>query len=491
MFFRLGCMDRIAMVWGRVAAFGLFLGLVLPNPNMLLAQEIGAEELTARFDRIEQSLAGLMQEQQQNQSATNNVAQIEEVVAKYLEEEKEQKAASRPTVTVFGRMHLEGLFFPEDSPGVDYFENPLTGDDVEDRIQFRRIRLGAQGKISPTGIYRVELDFGNPETPTFRDTYLGFEELPVLQTLLIGNQKRPLGLDAWNSNTNIIFMERPLPITAFNPNFRRIGIQSYGHTESENVNWQFGMFESSDVKSVGRYLGDDLQLCYVGRVASTPWYDQTSGGRGYFHVGVANMYSSADGDANSISAHQNQARFQTRPELRTSSQWLDTGTLSGATGYDTLGLETVLNIGTWQFTGEYLDTWVNRQADSNLFFDGGYVQAACFLTGEHEPWDRKTGRLSRVKPFEPFFLVNDWRGGVASGLGAWQIAARYSYLSLSDKDIHGGREQNVAVALNWYWTAHSKVLLDVVHGRISDHYPVGGYTGGHFTGLGVRFMMDF
>ncbi len=477
------------MGWGKLLVIGLVLGLV--TPMRLYAQDFGKDGLTARFEQWERSLAELQKQQQAMHPVKDDTARIEEIVAKYLKEEQKQKALDRPTVSVFGRIHLEALFFPEDSPGIDYLENPLTGDDVEDRIQFRRIRLGARGKISPTGIYCLELDFGTPEIPTFRDTFLGFEDLPWLQTLLIGNQKRPLGLDAWNSNTNVIFMERPLPVTAFNPNFRRIGIQSYGYTEDESVNWQFGIFESSDIKSVGRYLGDNLQLCSITRLASTPWYDETSDGRGYFHLGIANMVSSADGNATATSSHQNQARFSTRPELRTSSQWLDTGSLTGATGYDTLGLETVLNIGSWQFTGEYLDTWVNRQADANLFFDGGYVQAAYFLTGEHEPWDRKTGRLSRVKPFEPFFLVNDWRGNVTSGLGAWQLAARYSYLSLSDKDIHGGREQNVALALNWYWTSHSKVLFDVVQGRISDRNTLRGNTGGHFTGIGIRYMMDF
>ncbi len=418
-------------------------------------------------------------------------AEVEEIVAEQLAKQAEKKSSSRPTVTVFGRTHLETLLFPDASPGIGYFENPLTGIDPENRIQFRRIRIGVQGDIPQTGTYRVELDFGNPSIPTFRDTYWGFTDLPLLQTTLIGNQKRPLGLDAWNSNSHVIFMERPLPVLAFNPNFRRIGVQTYGHTDNDSFNWQVGLFELADIQQTGRYLGDSLQWSFNSRVSGTPWYDECSGGRGYLHLGLSNMYAGTDPDGGPPASNVNEARFRARPELRTTNRWVDTGIISNTTGFDTMGCECALNLGPWQFVGEYLDTWVDRRGDSSLFFHGAYVQASYFLTGEHEPWDRQTGRLDRVKPFEDFFLVNRLLGGVGGGWGAWQIAARWSYVDLTDRAIHGGLEHNTACALNWYWTPYSKVLFNVVYGQIDQHAPIGGYTSGHFVGMGLRFMMDY
>lgn len=81
--------------------------------------------------------------------------------------------------------------------------------------------------------------------------------------------------------------------------------------------------------------------------------------------------------------------------------------------------------------------------------------------------------------------------GIGHGWGAWQVAARWSNLSLSDKDIQGGRQENTTLGLNWYWTPYSKVVFNAVHGRIRDRAPVSGFTGGHFTGYGVRMLMDF
>lgn len=401
------------------------------------------------------------------------------------------QAKTRPTVSVFGRVHLEALDFARDSPGIGYFENPITGADPENRIQFRRIRLGAQGTLLNNGIYRLEFDLGNPSRSNYRDVYVGFEHLPFFQTVLIGNQKRPLGLDTWNSNQHVLFLERPLALNAFNPNFRRIGIQSYGHTEDDQWNWQVGIFEVQDIKEFGHYIGDATQLSYNTRFTGTPWYDEVSGGRGYLHLGVSNMFATTDANAGPLSSDANQSRFSVRPELQTSSSWLDTGRIMGGQSFNVTGLESVLNVGSLHVTGEYMTTVVDRQNNSNLNFQGGYVQAAYFLTGEHEAWDREAGRLLRPKPFEKFFLVSKGNGDIGRGWGAWQVAARWSTLSLNDKDIHGGSQDNWTLGLNWYWTPYSKVVFNMVDGHIRDRAPVGGFTDGHFTAFGTRLMIDF
>jgi phosphate-selective porin OprO/OprP len=99
--------------------------------------------------------------------------------------------------------------------------------------------------------------------------------------------------------------------------------------------------------------------------------------------------------------------------------------------------------------------------------------------------------LARPKPFENFFLVRTQDNHIGSGWGAWQVAARWSYLSLSDHDVLGGRQENATLGLNWYWTAHTKIMFNMVTGDIWDRAPVNGFSGGHFTGFGLRVLMDF
>ncbi|GIW82158.1 MAG: ATPase [Gemmatales bacterium] len=403
------------------------------------------------------------------------------------------KKKSPVTVKVIGRIHADYWGFPNSTGGVNFFENPTTGVDPEDRILFRRLRIGVQGDIFETMLYKLEMEFANPNNPTIKDAYLGFKELPILQTVLIGNQKRPLGLDHWNSSRYNVFMERPLVVEAFNQDARRLGIASYGYNEAETMNWQFGIYALEDTQGNGSYIGDALQLSFNNRLVVIPWYDETSGGRGYLHLAIANMVADPNGNPDPGDADANEARFRTRPELRTTNRWLNTGRIANADWFDVLAFEYMLNIGAFSVVAEYQNAWVTRKGAANpsLFFPGWYVYVAYFLTGEHQPYDRRKGALARLKPFEDFFLVRCCDGSRGTGWGAWQIAVRFSNLNLSDNDILGGRENNVTFAVNWWWNDHARLQFNYVLGDIRNHAPVGGFTAGSFSGLGFRAMVDF
>lgn len=396
-----------------------------------------------------------------------------------------------PTLKIGGRIQLDDWAFPESSEGIDFFEHPTTGVDPEDRFAFRRIRLELEGNAAPTMIYRLQVDFNNPQTPQLKDVYLGFSELPFNQTFIIGNQKRPLGLDQWNSSRFNVFMERPMVNDAFNENSRRVGAAMYGYTDDQSIAWQYGGFLLEDFQTTGRAIGDAIQSSLNARLVNSPWYDESSGGRGYFHWAVAGMLARPDGDASPLDTNENLGQFATNAEVRSERRWLDTGPIAGAHWYEILGLEAMLNIGPLQITSEFMQTWLRRDGGTPVQFQGEYVYVSYFLTGEHIPYQRKNGSIGRVEPFENFFLVERCKGGVGGGWGAWQVAARYSHLDLTDSDILGGIGDTWTLAMNWHWTAHSKLQFDATTGQIRDHFPVAGFTAGRFVGLGTRFNIDF
>ena len=408
---------------------------------------------------------------------------------------------TKPTQKWTGRIHADYWGYPNDSPGIGFFEhpdpgtvgdpNPAFGTDPEDRFAFRRIRLGLQGNILETMLYKAEVDFNNPGRPEYKDVYLGWTELPFNQTLLLGNQKRPLGLDHLNSSRYNVFMERPLVVEAFNEDARRIGLAMYGYTEDELFHWRYGIYSLENTSTDGRLIGDSLQMSGNFRLSSSPWYDYTSDGRGYFHWAVAGMFAKPDGDASAADTNNNEARFRTRGENRSDQRWLNTNRITNADWYEIAAVESILNIGPLQIVGEYQANWVQRDAADTLFYHGAYVYISYFLTGEYQPYDRTRGIIGRVKPYENFFLVDRCSGGRGWGLGALQVAARYSYLDLSDDDVLGGVGNNVTLGLNWFWTAYSKVQFNYIYGQITDHAPVGGYTDGNYHVYGARFMVDF
>jgi phosphate-selective porin OprO/OprP len=411
-------------------------------------------------------------------------------------------AKSKPTFKINGRIHLDYWAYPDESAGIGFFEHPVAaspnfGDDPEDSFLFRRIRLEMGGDILETMLYRVQVDFNNSNDPELKDVYLGFKELPGNQRLLIGIQKRPIGLDHLNSSRYNVFLERPFVVESFNEDARRLGVAMYGHTENETYNWTYGVFNAENITSSdGRYFGDAYQLSFNARLASSPWYDETSDGRGYFHWALATMIQRTDGNNPPGATNGNEARFRTRPEARTMTRWLDTGAIPGAEWYEIAAAESILNIGPLQIVGEYQHNWLQRDDSTpgtgpDLAFHGGYIYVSYFLTGENIPYERDSGTIGRVVPFENFFVVDRCDGGVGHGWGAWNVALRYSYLDLTDGDIAGGIGESWTGALNWHWTPFSKMQFNLIYGEIDEHAPVGGFTSGHYLIAGTRFAIEF
>lgn len=387
-----------------------------------------------------------------------------------------------PTMQIFGRIHMDYWSFPEAEATLF----PLEGGNPQDRFNFRRLRLGAGGNLTDNMFYKYEGEFAGGNDVQYRDAYIGFDALPYLNTVIIGNHKRPYGLDHLNSSNHNIFVERPFIVEAFNQDARRLGISTNGYTEDEKFNWRYGIWNQQLTQGIGGYIGDHYQLELAGRLAATPWYDETSGGRGYAHFAISGSAGTPDGRAGSIN---NTAQYRTRPEARTDGRWLDTGPIAGANANYLVGLESVINVGSLQFTGEYMRNNVDRLdgVGEDVAFDGGYVQVGYFLTGEHMPWNRQRGTLGRVQPFENFFMVRDCDCNTQRGWGAWQVAARYSHADLTDFDIIGGEGDSLTLGLNWHWNPHARMQFNYITGDI-DRAPTGF---GDYQVFGVRLAVDF
>jgi len=375
--------------------------------------------------------------------------QIDDLEARLDETAKTGGTAS--TMKVFGRIHLDAWTFPSSDPAINLFENDDPTQAPEDNIEFRRARLGVSGTIHSNMLYKVELDFGHPDSLKFKDLYFGFSDVPGLQTLLVGNQKRPYGLDHLNSSRYNVFMERPFVVEALNADARRPGVAAYGTDADQDWNWRYGAYLLEDWSGTGEVVGDYIQPELAARIARTMWYDES--GRSYGHLGLSGSIAWPD-DTTSDSG------FKTRPEARPQSKWIDTGMIAGADNYGLAGLEAVGNWGRTQVTSEVMGTHVSRgNGMEDTDFWGGYLYLAWFLTGEHMPWNRETGTLARIKPKRPL--------GESGGWGAWQLAARYSYADFSDEDVLGGVGNSVTLGLNWYVNPHVRVTWNYIHSWIN------------------------
>jgi phosphate-selective porin OprO/OprP len=138
---------------------------------------------------------------------------------------------------------------------------------------------------------------------------------------------------------------------------------------------------------------------------------------------------------------------------------LDTG-LIPTEDISLFDLELAGKLGPLHAQSELTFSLVNQIDGPPLAFYGLYAQIGWFLTGETRPYDRDKGVFTEVRPVHDFTCHR--------GAGAWEIAARWSYITLNDKNIAGGQLNNLEFALNWYWSRHLKLKLIYAHSFVVD-----------------------
>jgi phosphate-selective porin len=124
------------------------------------------------------------------------------------------------------------------------------------------------------------------------------------------------------------------------------------------------------------------------------------------------------------------------------------------------GIETAVVGGPWSIQSEYIATSVDQATGADVVFQGAYAYVSWFLTGETRKYERSV--FSSVKPYENFFSV-ETDEGICCGKGAWEAAARWSWMDLNDENIAGGELQDLTFGLNWYLNPYTKVMFNYIH----------------------------
>jgi len=340
----------------------------------------------------------------------------------------------------------------------------LTSKDFQgfdDGVEVRRARLYARGDCILVMPVSYELQIGYvPHTLSLQDSYLAFDNLSWLGELKVGEYQPPMSLEAVTSSRDSTFMELAAPIQALAPG-SDAGLQIGHPFLDQRMTWKFGLFApgvGEDVGDASRDFGRAIM-----RVTGLPLYhfdpDHPDATR-LLHLGLsANILFSAD----------SVVHYQSRPESYLAPYVVNTGDIP-ADGALVVGGEVAWVNGPLCLEGEYLHSFVNQTPGTNdaptLNFDGFYVSAGWFLTGETRPYDRQKACFGRIIPRHNFNWGRD-------GWGAWEIAARYSFVNLNSENINGGRLSMLMTSLNWYLQPHLKMRFEYGFGSVSSYYPEG------------------
>lgn len=323
-----------------------------------------------------------------------------------------------------GRIQVDGATYSEDVSRHN------------DGTELRRVRLFAQGTLWQHWNYKLQYDFTGSGIDGLQDAYIDYRGLKPV-SVKFGHFKEPFGLQNMTSSKYVAFTERAL-ISAFSPG-RNIGIQLGTHGENWSLN--AGVFgQGRD----GALADEDEGMAVSGRATYSPKLSADT----RIHLGAALSHRET-GSVDSL-------RFRERPESHLTNQRLvDTGSIN-ADNFLRVGLEAALVSGPFSLESEYNYIDLNRSGSTlpDLDFSGYYVQGSWFITGESIPYNASKGTFGKPR-------INGIVG--KGGMGALQLAMRFSSLDLNDADISGGEEQNFTVGLNWYTTPNIRLSANYVN----------------------------
>ena len=248
----------------------------------------------------------------------------------------------------------------------------------------------------------------------------------------IGKQKEPISMERLTGMVFLPWQERSAVADALLPS-RNVGIVWSGSSPERYSSWAFGVF--NDWFDASQDFEESAEQ-FVGRLTWAPFRSEDDSN--LLHLGLGYRYSDA----------KEGFRFQSEPEFNKSPAFVDTGfgTDGGLLQADdtaAYNMEIAWRKGPFWLTSEYFRTDINNLSLGNPEFDGYYVSASWILTGEMRPYNKKSGLFGSVPIARTVYQ---------GGKGAWEVAARYSDVNLTDGLVEGGDTQIASLGLNWWLT---------------------------------------
>ena len=327
-----------------------------------------------------------------------------------------------------GRINLDSAF---------YFNSDNR---LSNGTELRRGRFAMNMVLWTTWAAQFDVDYVDNAVDV-KDMWVGYTG--VRNTLIrAGNFKTPFGLETLTSSRYITFMERAL-IDNFSPD-RRMGLAA-SHWENR---WQAsGGFFGPALEDTVDTVGVDQTYSLIGRVTALPY----TSGTDVVHVGFAAAWMQPNPATSADLSDADRWRVRARPETHVNrGRFISTPQVRNVDHADLYGVEAAATFRSLSVQSEYNRESL-RRTDATLpepSYDGGYVYASWFPTGEHRPYDRAAGEFGRVIP--------------KTSRGALELAARYSMMTLNDaaNGVTGGKESIVTLGANWYANANVRLMFN-------------------------------
>lgn len=345
-----------------------------------------------------------------------------------------------------------------------------NGRDLNSGSNFRRGRIGIDGKFYKNFEYNALLDFGGAGTDgqgTLQELWVQYNYAPF--KLRVGAFAPNLGLEDAASTNGSLFPERPSGselARGLAGADKRIAMQG----QVVGKRWLLSGAITGAKAGDGQTF--DEQLGYLGRFAFVP----LKGADWLVHVG-ANASKVVTPPQTAAGAYP--VTVSDRPELRVDGTQLITTGAIDSTGARHFGFEAAAQKKNLLVQGEYFDIAIDRRnpaaGASDPKFKAWYVEGSWVLTGEARRYNTNNFAFDAPAIAHPFDVKKrQW--------GAWELAARYSVAdlnyhalaTLAADRVRGGEQKISTIGINWFPNPVTKFSLSYYDVSIDRLDPAGG-----------------
>jgi phosphate-selective porin OprO/OprP len=471
-----------------------------------------ADQRDERIKALEQTLNNVVQELQalkaeqaagKEQVSKQILAVKEAGVTQYTDIQKQRDADvkvtlnnARPTLatadgkfsaSIRGLVQFDSAYYAQNN-------RALSGTDLTSGSVFRRARIGIEGKAFGDWSYSFIYDLGGSgvEGAGLSNFYVQYDGFTWAK-FRTGAFATPQGIEDQTSAGDLIFLER-----AAAPDLARSiagadGRKNFLSVISNGENY-FAALSWSGSKAGDAAVFDGQQAA-VGYVASRLYHDADSNvvvaANGTYVFKVADTAPGPNGP----STINYQARLESVVD---GTRLIGTGGIN-ARRAAVWGIESAANWKNLYAQAGYFGFSIDRRASAlpDPNFDGWYVQGSWVLTGESRRYNAASATWASPRPDKPFSLKGN-------GIGAWELAARYSVLDLNFREglggsglaaatggIRGGRQKTFTAGLNWYPNNVVRLLFNYEHAEIARLNATGANIGQDVDLVTARAQFSF
>jgi phosphate-selective porin len=330
--------------------------------------------------------------------------------------------------------------------GYDWSANPDDGNAWD--VELRRLRIETLGRISYGLDTYYKVSLGAEEGRFYlNDFWFGWYPTKWFERVRFGYIDPPMSLQALTSSTERSFMEAAAPVTAFAPGYR-LGLEGRNQFLDPDV------AVITSLSSVGQSQqfsdASDSPFRASVRAAWRPSGFRDEPDASLVHLGLSIGYSFSG--AGSV-------HYRARPESSLAPYLVDTGGIKGDAGQ--IGVEFARRAGPLTLQAEWIGSFVNSTDFGSRFFHGAYFEAAYMVTGEVRPYDPRSALFTPMQPKVPF----NWDERT---FGSLELAARLSYVNLSDGPIHGGSMTTLNGGVVWGLNRWARIHFDGIWASVRD-----------------------